>query len=389
MVAPYDGPHYNALSRRIHGWSWQSFPIGMGTGAVYVLLSAINPHPAWVTGIEIVFYILNICLFSLNVSMLTLQFILFRHQSLRLLMDPAKGIYVPLSVLSFATIVIGTINYAVPAGIIHVNGIYVMFWVYVALALVVSFPMLMIWFNRPHDITTFTPAWVFLIFPIMLTGIMALNALRVIPASDPRALGILLVGYVFQGIGFFMTFFYLAIYVLRIITTGFMSGHQANGAFVACGPPGFTALALINLGASARDIFPRYNLVSPLAGEIFYAASVLSALLLFGLAVFFFVFGVLPYWFKLHKHLHEILGCWALTFPNVGWINTVMALSKIFHIPGFNEWHLAMTLLVCATWLVLSSLTIAAFWKGEIFTSSNEEIHADVPVRKPKLEDMV
>ncbi|QRW22643.1 malic acid transport protein [Rhizoctonia solani] len=63
------------------------------------------------------------------------------------------------------------------------------------------------------------------------------------------------------------------------------------GAFVASGPPGFTALALINLGRSAKEILPRYNLVSPMAGEIFYAASVMSALLLFGLAVFFFAFG--------------------------------------------------------------------------------------------------
>ena len=45
------------------------------------------------------------------------------------------------------------------------------------------------------------------------------------------------------------------------------------------------------------------------AGEIWYASSVLGALLLFGLAVFFFIFGALPYWFKLHKHLSEILGC--------------------------------------------------------------------------------
>ena len=59
-----------------------------------------------------------------------------------------------------------------------------------------------------------------------------------------------------------------------------------------------------------------HNLVSENAGEIWYAASVLTALFLFGLAVFFFVFGALPYWFKVHKHWSEILGCWALTFPN-------------------------------------------------------------------------
>lgn len=115
-----------------------------------------------------------------------------------------------------------------------------------------------------------------------------------------------------------------------------MEGHQANGAFVACGPPGFTALALITLGSHARKMLlviflplsirtalltgdtkkiilysrlPQHDLVSPLAGEIWFSSSVLAGLLLFGLAVFFFAFGVLPYWFKVHKNLSEILGC--------------------------------------------------------------------------------
>ena len=37
--------------------------------------------------------------------------IVFPRQSLRLIKDPVKGIFVPLAVLSFATILIGTINY--------------------------------------------------------------------------------------------------------------------------------------------------------------------------------------------------------------------------------------------------------------------------------------
>jgi tellurite resistance protein TehA-like permease len=116
--------------------------------------------------------------------------------------------------------------------------------------------------------------------------------------------------------------------------TGFLQGHQANGAFVACGPPGFTALALLKLGQQAQTMcvisisklskslfnskisLPLHNLISPNAGEIWYAASVMSGLMLFGLAVFFFVFGILPYWFKVHRRLGDILSFWALTFPN-------------------------------------------------------------------------
>lgn len=75
--------------------------------------------------------------------------------------------------------------------------------------------MLMVWFNKPHDLTTFTPAWAFLIFPMMLVGVVAFNVLKVVPVEEPKAVGVLLVGYAFQGLGFFMTFFYICIYIIR------------------------------------------------------------------------------------------------------------------------------------------------------------------------------
>ena len=65
----------------------------------------------------------------------------------------------------------------------------------------------------------------------MLVGVVAFNTLRVIEPDEPRALGVLLTGYIFQGmsvayhflhsltilsgLGFFMTFFYICIYILR------------------------------------------------------------------------------------------------------------------------------------------------------------------------------
>lgn len=64
---------------------------------------------------------------------------------------------------------------------------------------------------------------------------------------------------------------------------------------------------------AAVPSLPLHGLVTENAGEVWYAASVMSGVMLFGLAVFLFVFAILPYWFKLHKHLGEILGCWALT----------------------------------------------------------------------------
>ncbi|KAI0790688.1 voltage-dependent anion channel-domain-containing protein [Abortiporus biennis] len=379
----------NVISRRIHGWTWQAFPIGMGTGAVYVCLAGIKDHPGGVlTIVENIFFFFNIVLFLLNTCTLSLQLILYPRQARRLITDPATGIFVPLIVLSFATIIIGTVNYGVPN---HVGPgfIYILFWIYIGFAVVVCFPMLMIWFNKPHDLTTFTPAWAFLVFPMMLAGVVAFNVLKVTDPSTTRALGVLLTGYIFQGLGFFMTLFYICIYIIRIMTTGFLAGHQASGAFVACGPPGFTALALINLGDASRNILSSHNLVSSVAGEVWYATSVMAALLLFGLAVFFFAFGALPYWFKLHRRLGQILGCWALTFPNVGWILTLRKLGDIFNIEAFHIWHLIMTVLMCITWLILFCLTVIAFCKGKIFMASPEDIIKDTVDRKREFSGMI
>ncbi|KAK0489454.1 voltage-dependent anion channel-domain-containing protein [Armillaria novae-zelandiae] len=349
--------HVSGFARRIHGWSWQAFPIVMGTSAVYLTLSNLKHHPALVSRIETVFFFFNIVQFFLNIFMLLSQAILFPRHAWTLLQDPIQGIFVPLMVLSLATIVIGTVDYDITYGHIGPDLIYALFWqvarlIYLAFSIATCFPMLKIWFSQSHDLAHFAPAYAFLVFPLMLTGIVAGNTLKVIDASDPRALGVLL--------------------------NGFMHGGQANGAFVACGPPGFSALTLITLGDHARTILPARGDVADIAGDVWYSASVLASLLLYGLALFFFIFGLIPYRFSLRRHMNEILGCWALTFPNVGWINATRSLGDIFQIQGFFTFHLVMTILMCITWLVLFIFTVIAICKGKIFNSRREDVIRDI-----------
>ena len=45
----------------------------MGTGAVYVTLSGLKEHANTLTHVETFFYFLNIALFVLNVTTLTIQ----------------------------------------------------------------------------------------------------------------------------------------------------------------------------------------------------------------------------------------------------------------------------------------------------------------------------
>ncbi|KIY64179.1 hypothetical protein CYLTODRAFT_493343 [Cylindrobasidium torrendii FP15055 ss-10] len=365
----------SSVARHIHGWSWATYPVVMGTGAVYLTLSALKDHPPWLHTMEIVFWSISIFIWTLNALILTLQAILFPQRTLRLIQHPVEGSFVPLMALCLAPIFLGTLTY----GKVSAGFAYILFWLYVSVALSICLPMLVVWFAEPHDLTHFTPAYAFLIFPMMLVGVVAFSVIRVMDPTQGRTMGVLLVGYFFQGLGFFMTFFYLCIYVMKIMTTGIYEGHQANAAFIVCGPPGFTAFALINLSKYSRQILASQPDLE-ISGEMWYSTNVLAALMLYGLAIYFFAFDVLPYWNKLHRTrqgLDEILGYWALTFPNVGWIQATRSFGDVFGYEVFNKIHLIMTIIICCIWGILVVLTAKAFWKRKILISSADDVLKD------------
>jgi hypothetical protein len=70
-----------------------------------------------------------------------------------------------------------------------------------------------------------------------------------------------------------------------------------------------------------------------------------------------------------------------LTIETVGWIATLPTLADILNIQGFRIVHFVMTIIMCATWLILFILTLVAFWKGRIFNSKDEDVIKDASPR--------
>ena len=118
--------------------------------------------------------------------------------------------------------------------------------------------------------------------------------------------------------------------------------------------------------------------------------------MMFGLAAFLVVFGALPYWFKLHRQLNEILGCelstfmfppdvcssdrhpgWALTFPNVGWIGCLGALADALNVPGLRTVQIIFVVVLAIVWTILAVLTVLAFCRGLIFYDKADDVIAD------------
>lgn len=86
----------------------------------------------------------------------------------------------------------------------------------------------------------------------MLVGSMAVNALERVPAWHPQTVGILITGYIMQGIGFGVASCFIIVSQYRAIRYGFHRGASAATGFLACGPFGYTALVLIKLGDQGR-----------------------------------------------------------------------------------------------------------------------------------------
>ncbi|OAV92367.1 hypothetical protein PTTG_27663 [Puccinia triticina 1-1 BBBD Race 1] len=87
--------------------------------------------------------------------------------------------------------------------------------------------------------------------------------------------------------------------------------------------------------------------------------------------------AAIPYWTRLHKHLNEILGCWATTFPNIGLILSLKFLGETFDSNVFFIFQTGLTIMVFSVYLIVLFLTILAIWKGLVLMSDDKSVYMD------------
>ncbi|EHS64161.1 uncharacterized protein PGTG_22071 [Puccinia graminis f. sp. tritici CRL 75-36-700-3] len=87
--------------------------------------------------------------------------------------------------------------------------------------------------------------------------------------------------------------------------------------------------------------------------------------------------AAIPYWTRLHKHLNEILGCWATTFPNIGLILSLKFLGETFDSKVFIVFQTGLTIMVFSVYLIVLFLTILAIWKGLVLMSDDKSVYLD------------
>ena len=102
-----------------------------------------------------------------------------------------------------------------------------------------------------------TPVWIFPAYPLLVIGPLAALLSSGPPYVDqPRALDVLVVGFVCQGIGFLVSMTIYSAFIYRLMTQKLPQENIRPGMFVSVGPSGFTCAAISGLAGNAPYALP-------------------------------------------------------------------------------------------------------------------------------------
>jgi len=124
-----------------------------------------------------------------------------------------------------------------------------------------------------------TPSWLLPIFPAMLLGTLTSFLAPSQPAE--RQMAMILVELVYQGLGWTVATFMYPLYLGRLMSEGFPAVGMRPGMFIAVGPPGYTALALIGMANAVPEGYG-YFAVHPIAAETLRVVALTFAMFVWG-----------------------------------------------------------------------------------------------------------
>jgi len=131
--------------------------------------------------------------------------------------------------------------------------------------------------REAHTPQATTPAWALPIFPCMLVGTVAAS---VSPVLSHDVLPIIITGLLLQGFGIIIALMFIALFLNRLLIFKFPPPNMRPAMFIAAGPPGFTSVALLNLGRIGRVWFGN----TEINGDSFFVSCLLGSMLFWGLA---------------------------------------------------------------------------------------------------------
>jgi tellurite resistance protein TehA-like permease len=210
----------------------------MSTGALATLLSQ---QPYSFTGLKtigVVFFIIDLVLFSIFCGCITYRFARNRRALSRSLRHPHESFYFGTFWVSIALILYCINQYGAPkSGPWLTKALEVMFWTYAACVLLVAvFQYHVIFDEEEIPVSEAMPSWILPMYPFLVLGPLAAVVVKYQPQTS--AVPIMIGGLCFQGLGWCFAFIIYTCYVSRLMGSGIPEPSKKPGMYVAVGPAG-------------------------------------------------------------------------------------------------------------------------------------------------------
>ena len=358
------GQRHNIIRQFTPNW----FTVSMGTGVVALIVSEFPMLKAltWQLGTGLWYF--NILLFALFSVLYGLRWAFYPHEAKQIFQHPSMSLFLGTIPMALATILNGFLKYGQPIyGDTAVQIAQTLWYADVVLALLVAWAVpFAMYRHQEHALQQMTAVW---LLPIVACEVAASSGGLLLGhlAADTHAVAILLGSYVLWGVSVLPAFAILTILMLRLVLHKLPEKELAVSSWLALGPIGTAALALLVLGHQAPTLMARLGLTQ--LGQLFQQAGILASLILLGFGLWWLGIAVLTTLHHAKQDLPFNLGWWGLTFPLGVYTLAILTLAQQLNLAFLYAVGYAFAAILMLLWSLVATKTAHGFYQGHLFFS--------------------
>lgn len=358
------GQRHNIIRQFTPNW----FTVSMGTGVVALIVSEFPMLKAltWQLGTGLWYF--NILLFVLFSVLYGLRWAFYPHEAKQIFQHPSMSLFLGTIPMALATILNGFLKYGQPIyGDTAVQIAQTLWYADVVLALLVAWAVpFAMYRHQEHALQQMTAVW---LLPIVACEVAASSGGLLLGhlAADTHAVAILLGSYVLWGISVLPAFAILTILMLRLVLHKLPEKELAVSSWLALGPIGTAALALLVLGHQAPMLMASLGLAQ--LGQLFQQAGILASLILLGFGLWWLGIAVLTTLHHAKQDLPFNLGWWGLTFPLGVYTLAILTLAQQLNLAFLYAVGYAFAAILMLLWSLVATKTAQGFYQGHLFFS--------------------
>ncbi len=358
------GQRHNIIRQFTPNW----FTVSMGTGVVALIVSEFPMLKAltWQLGTGLWYF--NILLFVLFSVLYGLRWAFYPHEAKQIFQHPSMSLFLGTIPMALATILNGFLKYGQPIyGDTAVQIAQTLWYADVVLALLVAWAVpFAMYRHQEHALQQMTAVW---LLPIVACEVAASSGGLLLGhlAADTHAVAILLGSYVLWGVSVLPAFAILTILMLRLVLHKLPEKELAVSSWLALGPIGTAALALLVLGHQAPTLMASLGLAQ--LGQLFHQAGILASLILLGFGLWWLGIAVLTTLHHAKQDLPFNLGWWGLTFPLGVYTLAILTLAQQLNLAFLYAVGYAFAAILMLLWSLVATKTAQGFYQGHLFFS--------------------